>query len=62
MVVQVSRRRGRRLQHVGGGVVRVLSAELGWKFPAEVTELRFQLDLSRLALDGLGAAWRAVQP
>lgn len=62
MVAQVSRRRGRRLQHVGGGVVRVLAAQLGWKFAAEVAELRFQLDLSRLALDRLGAPWRAVQP
>lgn len=62
MVTQVSRRRGRRLQHVRGVVVRVLSAELGRNLAAEMAELRFQLDLTRLALDGLGAAWRAVQP
>ena len=62
MVAQVPRRRGRRLQHERAGVVRVLRAQLGRKFAAEVPELRLQLDLSRLALDGLGAARRAVQP
>ena len=42
----------------------VRSAEFGCDLPAEVSELRLQLDLARLPLarDRLGAARRAVKP
>lgn len=64
MVAQLSRRRGRRLQDVRGGLVLVLYAELGWDLRAEMAELRLQLDLPRLALprERVGAARRAVEP
>lgn len=58
------RGRGSRLQDVGGGLVRELSADFACDLPTEVTELGLELDLARLALPRhrLGAARRAVQP